>query len=216
MDEFDENEPMMNRSILVLLDISKAYDTVWREKLLRSMLEKGIPAQFIRWLRSFLNDRTARVSLNGHLSRSVLFKQGLPQGSVLAPLLFLFYINNLAESLAEDVLMAIFVDDVTILSTARLLREAERNAQTSFDAVCKWSVECKLQLKAGKSEAAVFSSDTKNAKFRPCTRAGNFTIPFNPTPWLVGVILDRQLTFSPHVQTITKRLDSNFRKLSPI
>ena len=117
MDGFDQ-KPRMHRSVLVLLDFSKAYDTVWREKLLLSMLDQGIPSQIIRWLRSFLSDRRARVNLHGHLSKMYIFKQGLPQGSVLAPLLFLFYINNLAESLPDDVLSSLFADDVTILATA--------------------------------------------------------------------------------------------------
>ena len=180
MDGFDQ-KPRMNRSVLVLLDFSKAYDTVWREKLLLCMKDQGIPAQMIRWLRSFLNDRRARVCLNGHLSKSYIFKQGLPQGSVLAPLLFLFYINDLAESLPEDVIAALFADDVTILSTAppppkgskeSPFSEAQRIAQVAVDIVYKWSVEWKLSLNAGKSEVATFSTDSKDAKKRPIITVG--------------------------------------------
>ena len=98
-------------------NINQSHSSPHRSVLL-CMKDKGIPVQMIRWLRSFLNDRRARVCLNGHLSKSYIFKQGLPQGSVLAPLLFLFHINDLAESPPEDVIAALFEDDVTILSTA--------------------------------------------------------------------------------------------------
>ena len=117
------------------------------------MKEQGIPAQLIRWLRFFLKDRRARVCINGHLSKSYIFKQGLPQGSVLAPLLFLFQINDIAESLPEDVIAAISADDVTILSTTppppkeskeSSFSEAPRIAQVVVDLVYKWSVEWKL------------------------------------------------------------------------
>ena len=107
---------LMKRSLLTLLDFSKAYDTVWREKLLLHMLNTGIPSPFIHWIRSFLDDRRARVQLFNILSSSRGFTQGLPQGSVLAPLLFLFYINDLASSLNDDEVIAFFADDVFILT----------------------------------------------------------------------------------------------------
>ena len=108
-----------HHSILDLLDFSKAYYTVWREKLLDHMISPGIPLQFIPWLRAFLSDHRACVKLNNVFSNSYLFKQGLPQGSVVAPLLFLFYINDLAERLPEDVLNNLFADEVAILGTVR-------------------------------------------------------------------------------------------------
>ena len=77
----------MQRSILTLTDFSKAYDTVWREKLLLHMLDTGIPPPFIRWIQSFFNDCRARVQLFNVFRFSRCFTQGLPQGSILASLL---------------------------------------------------------------------------------------------------------------------------------
>ena len=88
----------------MLLDFSSAYDTVWREKLLTSLYEQGIPLQFIRWLSCFLSNRVARVRLGDATSRARIMRLGLPQGSVLSPLLFVLYINNLAKPLPEEML----------------------------------------------------------------------------------------------------------------
>ena len=118
----------MKCSVLTLLDFSKAYDTVWREKLLLHMLNTGIPSPFIRWIRSFLDGRRARVQLFNVLSSSRRFTQGLPQGSVLAPLLFLFYINDLASLLNGNAVVALFADDVSILTTAHKKEDAEAAA----------------------------------------------------------------------------------------
>lgn len=85
------------KSVLVLLDFSKAYDTVWRQRLLQSLLDQDVPNQYVLFLTNFLQNRQAKVQFNGTLSRSRKMCQGLPQGSVLAPILFLFYINNLAS-----------------------------------------------------------------------------------------------------------------------
>ena len=89
------------------------------------MLNTGITLPFILWIRSFLDDRKARVQLFNVLSSSQCFTQGLPQGSVLAPLLFLFYINDLTSSLNDDAVIALFADDVSILTTAHKNEDAE-------------------------------------------------------------------------------------------
>ena len=102
----------MQHSVLTLLEFSKAYDTVWREKLLLHMLNSGIPPTFIYWIRSFLIDRRGRVQLFNVFSSSHRFTQGLLQGSVLAPLLFLFYMNDLATTLNNDAVIALFADNV--------------------------------------------------------------------------------------------------------
>ena len=89
------------------------------------MLNTGITLPFILWIRSFLDESKARVQLFNVLSSSQRFTQGLPQGSVLAPLLFLFYINDLTSSLNDDAVIALFADDVSILTTAHKNEDAE-------------------------------------------------------------------------------------------
>ena len=138
--------------VLTLLDFSKAYDIVWREKLLLHMLNTGIPPTFIRWIRSFLIDGRGRVQLFNIFSSSHSFTQGLPQGSVLAPLLFLFYINDLATTLNDDAFIALFADDVSIFTTAHKREDAEVTAQSVVSFVVAWSQEWKLNLNADKSE----------------------------------------------------------------
>ena len=81
------------------------------------MLYTGIPSTFIRWIRSFLNGRRGRVQLFNVFSFSRHFTQILSQDSVLVPLLFLFYINDLASTLNDDAVIALFADDVSIPTT---------------------------------------------------------------------------------------------------
>ena len=93
----------VQRSVLTLLDFSKAYDTVWREKLLLHMLNTGIPPTFIRWIRS-------SSSIAGDVFNSSTSL--VPVTDSLAPLLFLFYINDFATTLNVDAVIALFADDV--------------------------------------------------------------------------------------------------------
>ena len=201
----------MQRSVLTHLDFSKAYDTVWREKLLLHMLNTGIPPTFIRWIRSFLTDRRGRVQLFNVFSSSRRFTQGLPQGSVLAPLLFLFYINDLATTLNNDAVIALFADDVSILTTARKREDAEATAQSVVSSVETWSQEWKLNLNAEKSEVCPFSTWSNDSSWTPSVFIGNRKVLVNTTPRLLGVILDRSLTFNAHIKKLTTSLASSIR-----
>ena len=141
----------MQCSILTLLDFSKAYSMVWREKLLLHMLATVIPSTFIHWIWSLFNDQRVRVQLFS-------FTQSLSQGSVFPPLLFLFYINNLASLLSSVAAIAIAADDVSSLTMAHKKEDVEAAAQSVVNSVLIWRQEWKLNLNADKSEVCPFST----------------------------------------------------------
>ena len=95
---------------------------------------------FLRPL-AFLIDRRGRVQLFNVFSSSRRFTEDLPQGSVLAPLLFLFYINDLATTLNNDAVIGLFADDVSILTTTHKKEDAEATAQSVVSSVVTWSQE---------------------------------------------------------------------------
>ena len=136
----------MNRAVMVLLDYSKAFDTVWRARLLVTMADIGVPLEYVKWINGFLLNRQARVRLNGETSSSVKLKQGVPQGCVLSPILFLFFINNLARTLEEsdllhsrdlsrDLILSLFADDVTVLSRDSNREHAAEGAQLAVNII---------------------------------------------------------------------------------
>ena len=149
--------------------------------------------------------------------------QGVPQGCVLSPLLFLFFINNLAERLqSEDpeiaarLIIALFADDVTILSRNHSADLAQADAQWAVDVVAKWSTEWKLGLNTSKSEVSFFSTHTKESTHKPTIIINNEQIPFNAHPKLLGVILDRQLSFVPHVKDINTTVTPKLRMIAAV
>lgn len=179
--------------------------------------------KFVRWLAAFLENRIARVRFGDAFSKVRIMRQGLPQGSVLSPLLFLFFIDNLAKEMPEETINALFADDVSILATENTKEEAEERAQLTVNIVTEWSRQWKLDLNASKSEAAFFSTWTAEAKWSPKIRmfdnefqrifgeGAEFT--FNKNPRLLGVILDRQLTFGPQVEKVTSEATSKMKLL---
>ena len=118
---------------------------VWRKKLLLQMLDPGIPSTFTHWIRSFFNNCRAPIQLFNVFSSSCCFTQGLPQGSILVPFLFLFYFNNLASLLDDNAAMAVFTDDVSILTTACKKEDAEAAAQSMVNSSV--DLETKMEIK---------------------------------------------------------------------
>ena len=180
------------------------------------MLDLGVPDSYVRWIYQFLCNRQARVKFNGTTSSSRKLHQGVPQGSVLSPLLFIFYINNLAKLLPTDTINCMFADDVSILATHRDKQKAAESVQRAVDIVVDWCAEWKLKLNATKSEVSFFSSWTGDAKWEPTINIRGSAIKYNPLPVLLGVTLDRQLTFSTHAENVAERAVGKNRMLAAL
>ena len=101
----------------VFRDISKAFDKVWYQDLHCKLRQNGISGELLNILTNFLDNRTQRVILNGQYSSWAKVEAGVPQGSILGPLLFLIYINDLSENLASN--SKLFADDFALFSVVK-------------------------------------------------------------------------------------------------
>ena len=100
---------------IILLDFSKAFDKVNHSKLLCKLHQYGIPRHVLDWVRAFLGSRSQRVVIDGEESESIPATSGVPQGSVLGPILFLIYINDLPDEVYSQV--RLFADDTALYLT---------------------------------------------------------------------------------------------------
>ncbi|CAO4369770.1 unnamed protein product [Caenorhabditis nigoni] len=99
----------------VYIDFKKAFDTVSFNKLACKLISYGVKGRLLDWIVSFLTDRTQRVNVNGVLSQERTVLSGVPQGSVLGPLLFLLFINDIGDEFKSDFLL--YADDLKLFST---------------------------------------------------------------------------------------------------
>ena len=148
--------------VSVFFDLTKAFDKVWREGLLLKILESGISGRMCRWIRCFLHDRSARVKLDGLLSKSVKMR-GVPQGGVISPTLFLLYINNITTVLPRHVSNTLYADDLAVWSASEYTTSSAR-IQEAVNKVEQWTNDWGLQISEVKTKATAFSLSTSKKK----------------------------------------------------
>ena len=195
-DGFNKPRPD-SRTILSTIDFFKAFDSVWHPPLFHKPILAGLPPCFARWTQSFLSDRRASVVFQNHKSRSFQVHRGVPQGSVLGPVLFSQLINDLPASLPSSVSCSLYADDLAIWSSSPSVPTAVEATQALFR-LERWSEYWCLPLNPSKCEASFFSVDPHQANF---LLLGS-RLRFNPTLTFLGVTFDRTLSFCKHASSL--------------
>ena len=149
---------------MILIDLQKAFDTIDHEILLRKMICFGILEQVINWFKSYLSNRTFRVKVGKTLSDAGNLTCGVPQGSILGPLLFLLYINDIPQSISCDLLL--YADDTCIIYQHKDINEISKVLNANFSNLCDWFLDNKLSIHFGddKTKCILFASKGKVKK----------------------------------------------------
>ena len=130
------------------------------------MFKKGIPYHMVRLIQVWLSNRQTWVMFDGVRSRPVSLKQGVPQGSVLSPLLFIFYIDNLVSAVGALQINR-FADDVAVWAQDADLERVTAKLQKVLEAIASWSTSWKMELPFQKSECSFITTNTEEAKYHP-------------------------------------------------
>jgi hypothetical protein len=191
---FDANKELR----AVFLDISRAFDRVWHEGLLFKLRRIGIEGEALKIIESFLSDREQRVVLNGQFSEWAPVEAGVPQGSILGPLLFLVYINDLVEVVHCDI--RIFADDTFIFRIVDATCTQELN--DDLERIAVWAHQWKMLFNPDISKQAVeviFSRKRDKSILAPLT-FNNIPVAQVDETIHLGMTLDSRLTFSTHLE----------------
>ena len=155
---FDYNPALDVRS--VYLDISKAFDRVWHDGLIYKLKRRGVSGQLLSLIKSFLGDQNQRTVLNGQCSNWGDILAGVPQGSILGPLFFLVYINDLTADLKCNV--KLFADDTSLFTIARETNEAAEHMNHDLQLITQWANDWRMSFNPDPQKQAVELLFSKN------------------------------------------------------
>ena len=191
------------KTIAVFVDLSKAFDKVWKEGLLLKLAKKEVEGNMYRWIESYLFNRSARVKIDGHLSHLVKIKEGVPQGGVISPTLFTVFIDDIAATISKHVSRALHADDLAIWSSSEHITTATYRIQEALNKISQWAKDWLVVINKTKTEATCFSLSTVKEKFT--LKLDEEELPQQSTPTFLGVTLNRTLTWKPHIEKIEKK-----------
>ena len=194
-------------TLLLLIDFSKAFDLVDHEILLGKLQHYGIRGPAYKWFESYLKNRQQFVTINGIDSSTTPLTYGVPQGSILGPLLFIIYINDLPgiSSLAKFILYA---DDANIIITGSCHEEVYIKARELSNKLVDWVNSNGLSLNLKKTIYMIFGGTRKTTNER--FFIGGTEIEKRSDARFLGVIMDDKLTWSKHISAIKARMSRYF------
>ncbi len=185
---------------VVYIDFARAFDSVCHSKLLYKLeYGYGITGNVLAWIRCFLDNRTQCVRVGTCCSEYKSVLSGVPQGSVIGPILFILYVNDIPDSIPPAITIKLFADDVKLFLSYRAATERSV-LQTCINMLCAWSHIWQLLIRVakcavltlGKTEPAVYSIDDQE-------------LPLVETVTDLGVLVDSRLSFAQHVSVLVRK-----------
>ena len=191
---------------LVSFDVKGAYNGVYKDRLLQRLAARGIPPALVRWIDAFCSERTATILVNGHTSQQQPLPQaGLPQGSPLSPILFLFFNADLVQHKlnANGGAMA-FVDDYNAWVTGPSAEANREGVQAIIDRAIEWERRSGATFEGDKTVIIHFTRRPDRTSTRPFTIKGEVIAP-KETAKILGVIMDSGLRYVQHIGKATTK-----------
>ena len=191
----------------IFLDIEQAFDKVWHEGLLLK-LSNWLPKNHFNIIKSYLENRTFQVKMQNSVTKLYWINIGVPQGSVLGPVLYLLYTADFPTE--TNITTAIYADDTAALSTNTNANMASDELQKYVDKIYRWYKLWRIKVNESKSTHVTF---TLRRETCPNIQINGIQIPQSNHVKYLGLHLDRRLTWREHIWTKRKQLNLKIRKM---
>ena len=193
--------------LAVFLDLKRAFETISRFELLKVVQRMGISGVALKWIKSYLENRTQCTKYNGVKSNNIMVDLGVPQGSVLGPILFIMYINDI-KIILKNSHVNLFADDTVIYCSGQNIDDVVNKLNTDLFKLQKWLNYKKLKLNISKTKSMLIT--LKNDTFNDSIKVGEDIIESVSCLKYLGVMIDSRLNFNEHLDTIIKKISSKF------
>jgi hypothetical protein len=187
-------------SLLIFLDIAKAFDTVWHKGLIYKLKMKGINGNVLKWLENYLMNRMQRVVIKGTKSEWAMLKGGVPQGSVLGPLLFLIFINDLVEVIDHSN-ARLFADDTCLTISHKNIETMVKQANEDLLKIEKWANTWLVNFSPSKTEILPITnkpSEYKNLQIKFMSNSIKIVSEHKH----LGMTITSDLNWSSHIDKV--------------
>ena len=192
-------------TLATFCDLSKAFDTISTDILLHKLNIYGIRGLANKWIESYLTNRTQYVNIDSHTSSCLPVWCGVPQGSILGPLLFLIYINDISASTTENILS--FADDTTIFLSDKDPEHLFHRANISLSAIFNWFRANKLSLNATKTQYMVIQPHNRKQNISAYNlKIDDVVLTKANSCKFLGIIIDESLSWKPQLSSINSKI----------
>ena len=193
-------------TVALFIDFRKAFDCLQYPILLAKIKALNFSQQIVDWLEDYLNNRSQSVAANGGTSTPRCIKQGVPQGSILGPLLYLMYANDIANIISKSK-FTLCADDTVIYSSSKDITKAIANIQSDLNNLENWCKQNSIFINHNKTKYIIFSASKIDHDHLNLTVGDTEVQQVSQFSYL-GVILDEHLTFKNHAQHTINRVSA--------
>ena len=195
----------------VFIDLSKAFDTVNHEILISKLENYGLDGSNLEWFKNYLTNRKQCIVYDGITTTLKHITCGVPQGSILGPLLFLIYVNDLHKS-SSLIDFLLYADDTNLFFSHSNIKILFETVNNELDKINQWFVSNKLSLNTKKTKYVLFCKNSKvdNLPLKlPPLKISNVNIVREYNMDFLGVILNETLNWKQHIETIENKISKN-------
>lgn len=198
---------------VVFLDVAKAFDRVWHEGLLSKLIRLEFPGYLVNLIHSYLTGRSFTVHINGATSSPRPILAGVPQGSIISPILFNLFTNDIPTSIPNTEL-ALYADDAAIICQSFQPKQLGKYLQHALEIIGPWYDANRVAIHPDKTHATLFSQ--RRNPDPPEIRLDGKIITWTNTNLYLGVTLDSKLRWKEHVEKIASKANGKIAALYPL
>ena len=210
---------MKHFSAAIFMDVEKAFDKVWHDGLILTLINLGVPTIFVRYIKSFISQRYMYFQIQDLESPKIKLNFGVPQGSSLSPILFLLHVTDIPTPTKPNTFLSQFADDIKIYSHSSSLAKIQSNLQHSMNQIISFCGKRRISINESKSFELIFRKHSRKSTAEVTAKpilCHNTPIPFKSSGSFLGITFDQQLSFQSHITQTKSKAKHRIMRLNTL